>query len=493
MAPPRLALARVNYSQLYTMYDDGKTYRQRDILTPYHLLSIAGYVRARGVEVEIFDGEVDLLSQEELAKAIIDWKPQFVGLTTTTPDIIQTLEVCGLIKEAMPSAVTIVGGSHATVLPHEVSKEKSVDYVVAGDGEEALVQIIEKERGRTSRTVGKAQSSPADKVVTGSRIDLKTQPMPAHDLLNYTNYQFTDPTRGQYRTATVMSTRGCPFGCNFCFHTRHVQYRTVDSFVDEIAFLYREKGVRYFFVYDDTFLLKRHRVMEIIRKIKALRLHDADFQCQTRGNLVTPEVIAALRDANFVRISMGVESGSAEILRRIKKGVTKEDFVSACKVLTDHGIEARASFIIGHPYETHQTVAETISFAKELDLLEANFTIMTPYPGTVVYDMALRGEGIHFVRPEYARDWRVYRRWGDPIIETQGLSADELKQAREEAVTEFYVQPKVFNYFYSLFERGNRSRYFYRPLNFAWQRKFGTNIPFWSNLSEVEVVNPQAQ
>jgi radical SAM superfamily enzyme YgiQ (UPF0313 family) len=472
------------------MYDGGKTYRQRDILTPYHLLNIAGYVRARGVEVEIFDGEVDLLGQEELAKAIVHWKPRFVGLTTTTPDIIQTLEVCRFIKEAMPSVITIVGGSHAIVLPHEVSQDKSVDYVVVGDGEEALVQIIEKERGRRFRIANKAHPSLADKVVQGPRIDLKTQPMPAHDLLNYANYQFTDPTRGQYRTATVMSSRGCPFGCNFCFHTRHMRYRTVDSFVDEIVFLYREKGVRYFFVYDDTFLLKRQRAMEIIQKIKALGLHDANFQCQTRGNLVTPEVIEALRDVNFVRVSMGVESGSTKILKHIQKGVTKKDYLRACQVIIDHGIEARASFIIGHPYETHQTVAETISFAKELNLLEANFTVMTPYPGTVVYDMALRGEGIRFVRPEYAHDWRVYRRWGDPIIETEGLSADELKRARERAVTEFYVQPKVFNYYRSLFEGGNRSRYFYRPLNFAWQQKFGTNIPFWSELSEVEVMNP---
>jgi len=121
-------------------------------------------------------------------------------------------------------------------------------------------------------------------------------------------------------------------------------------------------------------------------------------------------------------------------------------------------MEPRASFILGHPYETRETAEATIQFAQELDLLHANFTVMTPYPGTPVHGMACRGEGLRFVKPEYASDWRVYRRWGKPIIETATLSADDLEHLRERAVTEFYTQDKVFSYYDGLFQQGNRSR-----------------------------------
>jgi radical SAM superfamily enzyme YgiQ (UPF0313 family) len=493
MLLPKLALARVNYSQLYDVYDGGKTYKYRDILVPYQLLNLAGYIRTCGVEVEIFDGEVTLMNQAQLAGTIVDWKPQFVGLTATTPDIGLSLEVCRLVKDHNASIVTIMGGPHVSALPEEVAQNSYVDYVVVGDGEKPLQEIIEREKSRVLAGVKVADSHnpPAtEKIIRGFMPDLSTYPMPAHDLLDYSNYLFTDPSRGQYKTASVMSSWGCPYNCTFCFHNKRLRYRKIDDFISEIEYLYREKGVRYFFVYDDTFLVKNSRVLEIAKRIKSSGMKDARFQCQSRADLVTPDVIKALRQANFVRVSMGVESGSTTMLEMIKKGVTKEDYIEACRILYDHGIEPRASFIVGLPYETRQTIMETINFAKELNFLAANFTIMTPYPGTQMYEMALKGEGLHFSRPEYARQWSIYRRWGKAFVETDELSANDLEHLREKAVIEFYSQPKVFEYYRSLFEEGNRTRYFYRPLNFAWQKKFGKCVPFWNELDRTEVVAP---
>ena len=493
MTLPKLALARVNYSQLYEVYDGGKTYKFRDILVPYQLLNLAGYIRTCGVEVEIFDGEVTLMTQAQLARTIVDWKPQFVGLTSTTPDIGLSLEVCQLIKDHNASIVTIIGGPHASALPEEVALNKWVDYVVVGDGEEPLSQIIERGKSGVLRGIKVASSknqSTTEKIIKGDILDLSNHPMPAHDLLDYSNYQFTDPSRGQYKTASVMSSWGCPYNCTFCYHNKRLRYRKVDDFISEIEYLYRKKDVRYFFVYDDTFLVNKSRVLEIAERIESLGMDDARFQCQARADLVTPDVIEILRETNFVRVSMGVESGSAEMLKMIRKGVTKEDYIEACRILREHGIEPRASFIIGLPYETRKTIMETINFVKEMNILAANFTLMTPYPGTQMYEMALRGEGMRFSRPEYARQWSVYRRWGKAIVETDELSANELEAFREKAVIEFYSQPKVFDYYRSLFERGIRVQYFYRPLNFAWQRKFGKCIPFWNELEQAEVVDP---
>ncbi|MBI3987181.1 MAG: B12-binding domain-containing radical SAM protein [Lentisphaerae bacterium] len=491
MTRPKLALARVNYSQLYKVYDGGKTYKQRDILTPYQLLNLAGTAREQGAEAAIFDGEPDLLTEEALAKRILDWRPDFVGFTSTTPDIEQTLEACRFVKEGDASIVTILGGVHATVLPEDVARHSCVDYVVAGDGEEPLARIMAQAKGRggagTSRAAG--DTMPLAKIVRPQGpFDLSKQPMPAHDLLDYRDYPFTDLTRGRMNTASVMSSRGCPFSCSFCARTPGVRYRDAGEFVAEIEYLYREKGVRYFFVYDDVFVMKRARVLSILEHLRRLNLSDAHFQCQARANLLDEELLAALRATNFVRVSIGIESGSEAMLERCNKGVTKPHCRTACTLIRAAGMEPRASFIIGFPYETRATAEATIAFSQELDLLHANFTVMTPYPGTIVYDMACRQEGLRFVKPEYAREWSVFRRWGEPIVETDELSSRDLEALRERAVTEFYTQDKVFRYYESLFRGGNRSRYFYRPLNFAWQRKFGRDIPFWDHLDATELI-----
>ncbi len=482
MAYPKLALARVNYSQLYGVYDKGKTYKKRDILAPYHLLTLAAYVRKHSAEVRIFDGELNLLSQAKLAREILNWKPDYVGLTATTPDIELTIDVCRLIKDSDSSIVTIVGGPHASAMPGDVASHKCVDYVVTGDGEGPLMKIIEHGK----EPVGK-------KIINGKRQDIAIQPMPAHDLLDYSLYQFTDPTRGQLNTASVMSTRGCPFNCFFCFHDRHVRYRDVNDFISEIEYLYKEKGVKYYYIYDDTFMVNKDRVLEITKRIKALSLKGANFQCLTRANLVEPRIIEALRDANFTRVSMGLESCSNDMLKIVSNGEKREDYVGACKTLVEYGIETRSSFILGLPHETPETIDETINFSKELDLLHANFNIMTPYPGTRVYEMALRGEGIYFEKEEYARQWQTYRRWGKAIIRTDKLSAGDLEKFQTRAQVEFYTQPKILNYYQSLFDKGNTSRYFYRPINFAWQKKFGQDIPFWDKLEGSGIVSPDTK
>ena len=267
-----------------------------------------------------------------------------------------------------------------------------------------------------------------------------------------------------------------------------MRYRNIDCFISEIEYLYKEKDVKYFYVYDDTFLVNKQRILNIIDKIKDLKISDAHFQCLTRGNLVDEELISKLRDINFVRISMGIESGSDEVLAAANKGVKTKDYAVACKTLKKFDIETRGSFIIGHPYDTKETVRKTIDFSKELELYHANFNIMTPYPGTEVYQMALEGKGIHFDKPEYAHKWDIYRRWGSSVIYTDELSCDDLEFYQKESQMEFYTQEKIYRYYYTLFKNGNKSKYFFRPLNFSWNRKFGKDIDFWDNLGEEKII-----
>ncbi len=482
MKRPKVALARVNYSQLYGVYDGGKTTKQRDILPPYQLLTLAGYVRDKGAEVKIFDGEVELQSQEELARDILDWKPDLAGLTSTTPDIDLTVEVCDVIKEVNPCIVTLVGGPHASAQPQNTIEYPSVDYVAVGDGESAIVDIM---NANSLHILG-------DNIKQGGTIDIGNNPMPAHDLIDYSKYTFSDPNRGLKNAASIMTTRGCPYACTFCFHNRKLRFKNIETVMAEIKYLY-EHGVRYFYVYDDTFFVKKTWVYQIIDKIRELKITDACFQCLTRGNLVDPKLLEALREVGFVRISMGVESGSDAILKRVQKGVKKADYKKACKLIREYDIETRGSFILGHPHETPEDIQATIDFSKELELYHANFNVMTPYPGTQVYELAKKGDGIRFTKPEYETNWAKYRRWGNSIIETDALKADDLVEAQIECQREFYSQQKVYDYYHNLFLGGNKNLYFYRPLNFGWKEKYGKDVPFWKDLDQSTLLDPKKQ
>lgn len=468
----KLALARINYSQLYGVYDEGMTYEQRDILIPYHLLILATRAYSSGIDVKIFDAEVGLLSEEQLVDEILAWKPDFVGISATTPDIQGTIKVCRLLKLNNLSIKTIVGGCHATAMPESI-QSIYVDFIVKGYGESVITEII------------KGYYSPG---IIVSSLECP-QDRPAYYLLDYSDYKFTDPICGRVNAASVMSAYGCPFDCTFCFHSKYFRCRNVGDFIHEVEYLYNCKDVRYFYIYDDVFLLSKKRVFQILKKLK--RFKQAHFQCYIRANLIDKDVVKEMRESNFVRVSMGLESGSDEILKRISKRIVKQDAIRACQLLHTEGIETRASFILGLPYETHKTINETIEFSKELELYHANFNIMTPYPGTVIYEMALRGEGLYFEREEYKIEWSEYRRWGRAIIRTDDLTAKELESYQIKAQVEFYSQPKIFEYYYNLFRNGNKSRYFYRPLNFAWEQKFNQCVPFWNELEKSGTVNPK--
>lgn len=457
----RLALVRINYSQLYGMYKDLSV---RDIFTPCQLLALASATIKNNIETKIFDGEIDLLNQKELSKDILKWNPDFVGITTTTPDILECIELAKYLKQANPKIKIIFGGPHVSAFPKDVYGEL-IDHIVVFDGEKALVDIVKDKR--------------KEKIIKGAICDIRNTKLP-HHLLDYSKYTSTDPFRGSLNSAQIMTTRGCPFQCIFCFHSRNIRYIGLDTIIEEISDLYNKYNVRYLEFTDDTFLLNKERVRQLLDFIK--KYDDLSFQILTRADLVTKNITKMLKEAGCGKVSMGVESGSEKILKIVKKGVTKDQYRRACDLLIENDIEPRGSFIIGHPYDTEETVQETIDFAKELELYQANFNIMTPYPGTPAYKMALNGEGICFSPKEAATNWKLFRRFNTSVIRTEELSKERIEELHKIAQIDFYAQQKIYDHYFNLYKKGNKSKFFFRPLNFAWKKKFGKSIPYWKEL-----------
>lgn len=450
-----ITLVRPSYSAIYGVY--GKVPKQREIRPPLGLMYIAAALEKEGYIVNIIDGEPDLLSIDDLEKKILDTNPQIVGFSSTTPEFYYVENIVKRIKNKHPKIVIIVGGAHVSAMPEETLKKcPEIDYIVKGEGEISVVKIV--------------RELPIEKIIESPMIDdLDNNVLPARHLVDYKYYNYAIPGKGLIRMDVVESTRGCPFQCTFCFNrSKSPRYRSPKSVVDEIEDSHNKYNTNFFMFLDDTLTIKKEHVMSICDEIIIRGLNKKIvFYANTRPNTIDKETLEKMRNAGLTEISTGVESGNPIILKNIKKGVTLEQYKKVYEWMKELGLQTRASFIVGFPFETHDTVKDTIEFAKKIDLMRASCNILTPYPGTLIYKQALIGDGIHLL----TQDWKEFKRWGTSVIETNELTKEDLEYYQKRFLTEFYTQKKVLLYHLKQFLRGNFSIFYYRPVFYAIRNK----------------------
>jgi radical SAM superfamily enzyme YgiQ (UPF0313 family) len=219
---------------------------------------------------------------------------------------------------------------------------------------------------------------------------------------------------------------------------RKVRFRSPVSVVSEMEECVNTYNIHHFEFIDDTLTVDKPRIMKICDEIIASGLK-VRWGCTTRVHTVDKPLLIKMRQAGCFRINYGVESGNSEILKKIKKGITLDQAKRAVKWTREAGIESGTYFMLGHPYETKETIKETIKFAKELDPDLAGFSILTPLPGTEVMSMIERGEGgIRLV----TQDWSKYVHYGNAVIEGNDFTREDLLKFQKKALLSFYTRPK---------------------------------------------------
>jgi radical SAM superfamily enzyme YgiQ (UPF0313 family) len=414
---------------------------------PLGLLYLASAIKDRTEhEVKILDLQLPGGSYDDLAAEIRSFKPQVVGISAITFMLLDVIETVAAVRQAArqldQEPVVVCGGPHVTVFPAETAQLAGVDYALAGEAEfnflsllnnlgdhEALAQLP----GLSYLHDGKLVQGPEQDLIH----DLDTVPMPDRRLVSYRRY--SSILAGGKLMTTMMTSRGCPFKCIFCDRLGKVfRPASAEYVVRELADCV-ELGVHEIFFHDDTFTVDKKRVLDICAMIreKGWRL---TMDCRSRVNTIDEELLVALKGAGLRRISFGVETGSAQILKRIKKGITLEQARTAFGLARKHGIITLADFMIGHPDETVEDVKRTIRFARELNPDYAQFSITTPYPATVLYQEAMdRGIIKGDVWREFAKnptDAFEPPRW-DEII-----SRPQLVKLLNEAYRGFYMRPR---------------------------------------------------
>ncbi len=405
---------------------------------PLGLLYVAAYAEERGYTVHVMDVNAEQLHFEDIERFVADQQPPWVGMTAVTAQIINTHRVAGIIKRVSPASKVVVGGVHATAMPDEVLREANVDYVVRGEGEIPFFELIS---GKAPAEIGGLSfrgSNPLQPIVHNPMAepitDLDSLPTPAYHLIRFDLYK---PAVGAYRrlpSINMTMTRGCPGKCTFCNSAETaLRTRSARHVVDEIEKLQDRYGIREVSFYDDTLTIFKPQVAEMCDLIIERGI-DLTWSCFARTDCVSPPLLGKMRAAGCHQILFGIESADAEILRNIRKPIDIEQTRKAVRMVQDAGIAVRAAFMFGNPGETVESMRRTIDFAIDLDPDIAIFNITTPYPGTQMFDWALRKGYLRTL------NWNDYD-LANSVLELPTVSSAEINRMYKVAYREFFFRP----------------------------------------------------
>lgn len=396
------------------------------VAPPLGIAYLASHMRAHGHEAEILDFNISGYSPRRLALALKRFKPSVVGISAFTETYPNAVDIAQQVKQHDPEITVVMGGPHPSILPDEVVAEPEVDYVVVGEGEATLAELLDVVAGL--RLPGEVEGlvwKRGGSVVHNPRrelLDPDPLGLPARDLLSLEFY--TD-------SFNVLTARGgCPYRCPFCsashiWSGRH-RPRSPKAVVDELELLVHEYGANYVFFVDDIFTLRRDWVVELLTEMERLGGAVA-WACGTRVDRVDEELLQAMAAHGCVGVQFGVESGSQVILDSVK-GIDKDSAMQAVKWSVAAGIRTTASFMVPFPDDTEATLRETFAFMARLkdEGAEILMSYTTPYPGTAFYEQA-EELGITIL----SHDWGEYDA-KHLVMETANLSSTRIDEIVEE-------------------------------------------------------------
>ncbi|MEI8175832.1 MAG: radical SAM protein, partial [Candidatus Omnitrophota bacterium] len=371
--------------------------------------SVAAVARAAGADITVFDPLAYEATLEETARYIVDLQPQYLGLPAYTEEINDAALIAERVKEMSPQMIVIVGGPHATALPARTLDEfKVFDYVVVGEGEMSFTDIIS---GRAPAKIpGIAYREPDGSVIVNgapSHVDLDTLPLPAWDLYDLSRYAFVP----------IDTIRGCPYSCVFCHRATGsaVRYKNPHKIVDDIeAIKKKNPDARFALVGGGSFPLRRDHAVAVCQEIIGRGL-TVPWVTATRVDLVDEELLSLMKESGCYDIALGIESGDPAILAGCGKRTTPELAEQALMMCKKIGIGTELNFILGLPGETKESLLKTRDFALRMEAYaeRINFAILVPFPGTAIYEMALKRQGGISIA---TNDWTKYAKQGGLAI-----------------------------------------------------------------------------
>jgi radical SAM superfamily enzyme YgiQ (UPF0313 family) len=436
----KVLLACPNDSELAASFS-----KEGGVSIPLGLAYLGAYVQdIPGIELAGFDNNALKLRAEEYREVITREAPDVVAISVMTATVFTSWEMARVVKGINSRTVVVVGGVHCSALPESTLEEPSIDYGVAGEGEDAFRELLIALREKQDpfgipnlvyRRDGKIHVNSRRPPIR----DIDKIPFPKRDLFDNSKYGMNVNRRATSgKSTTILTSRGCPYQCIFCsksIYGRHFNQRSPKNVIEEIRILEGE-GYSEVLIVDDTFTVNKKWVLEFCGLFNELRLK-MRWNCHARVNTLDEETVSAMKQAHCTGMAFGIESGNPEMLKKIDKCITLGQAREAVRLCRKYGISTLCSYIFGHPGDTRQTMNDTLRAALELDSDYANFCVLVPMPGSKIFDDLMENK-------------RVEKKWDRYLAHSQSpmanslceVSQSELQRIQKNAFRRFYFRPK---------------------------------------------------
>lgn len=405
---------------------------------PLGLVYLAGAARQAGVEAEIWDAMAKGDGHQDIRRRIEESAPRYVATGAMTATAADAVEVLKTAKACLPSCVTILGGVHATFMCRDIlAAEPAVDFVVLGEGEEPLrLLLFALERGRDISGIPGIAWRDGEVIRENARpplIDDLDMLTPAWDLVDWPLYSyFIIPDS---RFAAVSTSRGCSHDAEICCQEQFWQgeWRGRDpvKVAQEIAELHQRYGVNVFLLTDEhptRDAARWERFLDLMIE-QALPVH-LILEARAEDVIRDRDIFWKYAKAGAVHVMLGVESAQGQVLARLKRATAPDLTAEALEIIHEHGIVSEASFFLGFPDETPESVQATLQEAKRCNPDNANFLPLTPWPyGGMSRELAPLIRETDFSRYNFV----------DPVLEPAVMSLKELQRAINDCYRRFYM------------------------------------------------------
>ncbi len=406
--------------------------RYPSVWEPTNLMYVSAFIKKRyqgDLQVQILDGYFD--KDDEIIKKVSD--SDYVGFSGTTPQVPHILQLSKQLKSVNKNIKTVAGGYGPSLQPHKFLNDQTIDYLVVGEGEQSMLDII------TGKTTTKLVSNPPI-------MDIDTIPNPDRDSINLERYISIAEREEGRRVTSIMTERGCPFGCTFCAegefgtiwrkadlkngkidYERAVRLRGRDPklVVEEMIEVRDRFKITFFKMNDAETNPSRAHFIKLCKEMVRQNL-DLPWGCNMRCDKMDDEMCEWAVKARCEEFWMGLESGSPEIHREINKGTTVEMIRRAFITSKKYGIKRRTYAILGTPLESYKTIKETEKFIDEVDPEIIGFSILAPYPGTS-----------YFTKEYDDIDWSQIDEFSNTTWHSKYLSNEELRQEQARLIEKY--------------------------------------------------------
>lgn len=422
-------------------------WHQESVTQPMGLMYIGATLKEAGHEPKIHDCACDHEDLHILRTTIVEWQPDFIGLSIIISEIEETRRVMALIREIMPDVSVTFGGPWASANPEEPIKTFGADFVVLGEGELVFPRLIDAINKKKS-----FELIPGIAFIVNGNIkinqkhflteyELNALPFPAWDLLDHELYakMHSMPGVGSRPYMSIVTSRGCPYRCAYCHQTmgKVFRRRSAESVIAELQELRFRHGFKEFEILDDCFNLDRERMYAILTGIRD-RIGDArlHFPNAVRSDLLDPEDIPLFKQAGTVSLFFAIETSSQRLQKMIHKNLDIKKASRAINASVKAGIYSTGYFMIGFPTETYQEASDTIKFAAHSSLHRALFFNPTPFAGTELAEMAAE-----FLNKNRIIDPRMMS-YHISKLNISAMSDQESQKILKQAYRRFYLNPR---------------------------------------------------